>query len=66
MGIPMGAPWHKIRKDAEQQGVIAFSSNYALYADMSNRVVDVLSQFTPNLEVYSIAAVKLICPDIGS
>lgn len=50
----MGAPWHKIRKDAEQQGVIAFSSNYALYADMSNRVVDVLSQFTPNLEVYSI------------
>lgn len=54
MGIPMGTPWHKIRKDAEQQGVIAFSSNYALYADMSNRVVDVLSQFTPNLEVYSI------------
>lgn len=31
-----------------------FSSNYALYADMSNRVVEVLGQFTPNLEVYSI------------
>ena len=33
---------------------MAFSSNYALYADMSNRVVDILSSFSPNIEVYSI------------
>ena len=54
LGIPMGVPWHKIQNEAKQHGIVAFSSNYALYADMSNRVVDVLGQFTPNLEVYSI------------
>lgn len=54
LGIPMGVPWFKIQKAAKQYGIVAFSSNYALYADMSNRVVEVLGQFTPNLEVYSI------------
>ncbi len=54
LGIPMGVPWFKIQKEAKQHGIVAFSSNYALYADMSNRVVEVLGQFTPNLEVYSI------------
>lgn len=54
LGIPMGVPWFKIQKEAKQYGIVAFSSNYALYADMSNRVVEVLGQFTPNLEVYSI------------
>lgn len=54
LGIPMGVPWFKIQKEVKQYGIVAFSSNYALYADMSNRVVEVLGQFTPNLEVYSI------------
>lgn len=54
LGIPMGVPWFKIQKEAKQYGIVAFSSNYALYADMSNRVVEVLGEFTPNLEVYSI------------
>lgn len=54
LGIGMGVPWFKIAATAESLGVVAFSSNYALYADMSNRVVDVLSAFTPELEVYSI------------
>ena len=54
LGIPMGVPWFKIQKEAKQHGIVAFSSNYALYADMSNRVVEVLGQLTPNLEVYSI------------
>ena len=52
--IGMGVPWFKIAATAESQGVVALSSNYALYADMSNRVVEVLSAFTPDLEVYSI------------
>lgn len=52
--IPMGAPWFQIREEAERQGVVAYSSNYALYADISNRVVEVLSGFSPNIEVYSI------------
>jgi len=54
LGIPMGAPWFKLREEAKRHGIVAFSSNYALYADLSNRVVDVLSGFSPNLEVYSI------------
>lgn len=54
LGIQMGVPWFQIEAFARKHGVVAFSSNYALYADMSNRVVEVLGQFTPNLEVYSI------------
>jgi DNA polymerase V len=54
LGIPMGVPWFQIREQARRHGIVAFSSNYALYADMSNRVVQVLSGFSPNLEVYSI------------
>lgn len=54
LGIPMGVPWFKLRDEAKRHGIVAFSSNYELYADLSNRVVEVLNQFTPNLEVYSI------------
>ena len=54
LGIPMGVPWFKLRDDAKRYGIVAFSSNYALYADLSNRVVEILSSFSPNLEVYSI------------
>lgn len=54
LGVPMGAPWFQLKDMARQYGIVAFSSNYALYADMSNRVVEILGQFTPNLEVYSI------------
>lgn len=54
IGVPMGAPWFKLREMTQQHGIVALSSNYALYADLSNRVVEVLSAFTPNLEVYSI------------
>ena len=54
LGIPMGVPWFKIREEAKRYGIVAYSSNYALYADLSNRVVQVLSQFSPSIEVYSI------------
>lgn len=54
LGIPMGVPWFKIQQEAKRHGIVAFSSNYALYADMSNRVVEILSTFSPNIEVYSI------------
>lgn len=54
LGIPMGAPWFKLKDEARRHGIVAMSSNYALYADMSNRVVEVLSAFSPNIEVYSI------------
>src|SRR5690349_10973960 len=50
----MGEPAFKIRPLLEKHGVRVFSSNYVLYGDMSRRVNDVLNQFSPELEVYSI------------
>lgn len=63
LGIPMGAPWFKLRDEARRYGIVAFSSNYALYADLSNRVVQVLSDFSPSIEVYSIDKSKLYSAD---
>jgi DNA polymerase V len=54
LGVGMGAPWFKFKDLAKQHGIIALSSNYALYADMSNRVMSILRQYSPNQEVYSI------------
>ena len=54
LGVAMGAPWFKLKELAKQHGIIALSSNYALYADMSNRVMSILRQFSPDQEVYSI------------
>ena len=54
LGVPMGAPYHQVRYLCERNGVQVFSSNYELYGDMSGRVVSVLRQFAPELEVYSI------------
>jgi DNA polymerase V len=54
IGIPMGAPEFKIRELVKEKSVKLFSSNYALYGDLSNRVMNILGQFTPNIEIYSI------------
>jgi DNA polymerase V len=54
LGIGMGAPWFKFKDLAKQYGIVAYSSNYALYADMSNRVMSILRQYSPDQEVYSI------------
>ena len=54
LGIQMGQPWYQCRRLAQQHGIVALSSNYALYADMSRRMMTILGQFTPCLEVYSI------------
>lgn len=54
LGIGMGAPWFKFKDLARQHGIIAYSSNYALYADMSNRVMSILRQYSPDQEIYSI------------
>ena len=50
----MGTPWFQLQKLAKQEGIIALSSNYTLYADMSNRMMGILSSFSPIQEVYSI------------
>ena len=54
LGIRMGAPLFKVRGLIETHGVHVYSSNYALYGDMSQRVMETLAHFTPVIEVYSI------------
>lgn len=54
LGIRMGDPWFKIRDLCRGLGVVARSSNYVLYGDMSRRVNDVYRQFADEVEVYSI------------
>lgn len=53
-GVPMGEPFFRCRKTLEEIGAAVFSSNYALYADMSRRVMGCLHTFTPEVEPYSI------------
>ncbi|MDP1727233.1 MAG: Y-family DNA polymerase [Bacteroidota bacterium] len=53
-GIPMGAPAFEHKELFEKEKIHVFSSNYALYGDMSSRVMDLLTEFTPEIEVYSI------------
>jgi DNA polymerase V len=54
LGIGMGVPYHEVGHWEKKAGLVAFSSNYPLYADFSARVVDVLADACPDLEVYSI------------
>ena len=52
--IPMGAPGFKYEALIKKNGGTLLSSNYALYADMSSRVMEVLAMFSPDIEIYSI------------
>lgn len=54
LGIKMGDPYFKIKPIIERNNVAVFSSNFALYGDMSARVQEVLRSFAPAIEVYSI------------
>ena len=54
LGIKMGVPAFLIEDMIIKNKVAAFSSNYTLYGDMSNRVMRILAQYTPNIEIYSI------------
>lgn len=54
LGIKMGVPFFQIRHLVQEAGLVALSSNYALYADMSARMMAILGQFSPVQEVYSI------------
>ncbi|EMC2813301.1 Y-family DNA polymerase [Klebsiella pneumoniae] len=54
LGIKMGDPYFKCKDYFRQQGVVCFSSNYELYADMSHRVMTTLEEMCPRVEIYSI------------
>ena len=62
LGIKMGEPFFKIRQTLEEQKAAVFSSNYALYGDMSHRVMSLLSEFTPDITIYSIDEAFLQLP----
>jgi len=54
LGIPMGAPAFQYQSFFKEKKIKVFSSNYPLYGDMSSRVMSILDQYTPNIEIYSI------------
>ena len=54
LGIPMGSPAFKSQELFRKNNINVFSSNYALYGDMSARVMTILSEYTPDIEIYSI------------
>lgn len=54
LNIPMGAVYYQYKELFEKHNVNVYSSNYALYGDMSSRVMNILSTFAPEIEIYSI------------
>jgi DNA polymerase V len=54
LGIAMGAPWFKIRHLAETEGLVALSANFALYGDLSDRMMSLAAGLGPTQEIYSI------------
>ncbi len=54
IGIKMCDPWFKIEKNFKKKGGVAFSSNYELYGDISSRVMNILEELAPKVEIYSI------------
>jgi DNA polymerase V len=54
IGVTMGSPLFKVQSLLDEHDAEIFSSNYALYGDMSSRVMNLLQNFTPEVEIYSI------------
>lgn len=54
LGVKMGVPIFQINDLVKQHGIVVCSSNYTLYGDLSNRVMTLIKQFSPDVEVYSI------------
>ena len=54
LGIKMGAPWFQIKHLAESEGLVALSANFALYGDISDRMMSLAAGLGPSQEIYSI------------
>ena len=54
LGVPMGAPFYQYKSLFKKHQVKIYSSNYSLYADISERVMNILYKYTPEIEIYSI------------
>ena len=65
IGIRMGEPYFKVKELVKKYNVKVFSSNYALYGDISRRVMSTLKRFSPNIEFYSIDEAFLDLTDLA-
>ncbi len=65
LNIDMGLPYFKIKNLLVKHDVAVLSSNYALYGDMSSRVMSILSQYSDKIEIYSIDEAFLEFPDFS-
>jgi len=65
LGIPMGAAHFKFREFFKQHGVTAFSANFELYGDISERITNLLASITPHIEVYSVDESFLDLSELG-
>ena len=54
VGYKMGDPFYQVKEKLEAEGVAIFSSNYTLYGSLSNRVMSMLSHYSPRIDQYSI------------
>ena len=54
LGYKMGDPFYQVKGKLEAEGVAIFSSNYTLYGSLSNRVMSMLSHYSPHIDQYSI------------
>jgi DNA polymerase V len=66
LGIEMGAPAFKNKHIFDKNGVFVFSTNFALYGDLSQRVMSILSKEVPQIEIYSIDEAFLDCNGIDN
>ncbi len=64
LGIPMGAPYFQYKDLIDRNNVAVYSSNYTLYGDMSQRVMQTLKTVTPDIQVYSIDEAFLYFPTL--
>ena len=64
--VKMGEPYFQIRQTLKRHGIRAFSSNYALYGDISQRVMTIIESMVPESETYSIDKNKLHTMDAKS
>ena len=54
LGYKMGDPFYQVKEKMEAEGVAIFSSNYTLYGSLSNRVMSMLSHYSPRIDQYSM------------
>ena len=66
LGIKMGDVFYQVKDKLEEHNVAVFSSNYNLYGDMSRRVMSLLSQYSPKIDVYSIDEAFLDLSGMGT